>query len=387
MSHYILTSEQVGKGHPDKVADQISDAILDAYLLKDSDARVACEVMVKNNTVYVCGEITSYATIGEGDIQFIVREAIHKIGYTDRNGGFDADTCSVVQNISQQSPEIGRAVIGGAELTAGDQGIMFGYATRETPTFMPITVYLAREIVDYAWNQIGDMFSNDCLFKPDMKSQVSIEYDGQGNAVRVHSVVFSVCHDVSIDVRHVREYFHDKMLPTLIATIPEHIRGLFDKDTVYYVNPAGAWHIGGPVSDCGLTGRKIVVDQYGAECEVGGGAFSGKDPLKQDRSGAYMARRIALQTLHDHADATRVKVQLAYAIGEKFPVSYRITDPVTKREFGLGRFKKEDLTPQAIIDFLQLRNPIYWHTAHFGHFGVRPFSKSGIEYYTWERYE
>ena len=383
---YVWTSEYVSPGHPDKVADQISDSILDLYLQHDPDARVACETMVKGNSVYIAGEITSKADfLAESDFETIkktIRNTISSIGYVHPEFGFHSESCSIHMNISAQSPEINRNVDKNNSLGAGDQGIMFGFATNDTPTKMPLAIYLAKEIVQHAYGLIFTEFANKDILRPDMKSQISLQYKN-GNAAYIDSVVLSCCHSQSLSLKQLQELFHDKILYDIKSIIPEHIHSLFTKETKYYINPAGEWNIGGPVSDCGLTGRKIVVDQYGADCEIGGGAFSGKDPSKVDKSAAYMARHIALKTLAAHEHANNIKVQLAYAIGQEFPVSYRVYDS-TGKEHSLGSFSLNDLTPSAIIERFQLQNPMYYLTSHNGHFGNRSFMKNGIKYYAWE---
>lgn len=377
---YVWTSEYVSPGHPDKIADQISDAILDAYLKVDADAKVACETLVKGNNVYLAGEISSISELSDGFLESIVRNTIIDIGYNSDEHRFNGKTCSVHFDISKQSPEINGAVVSSdGEIAAGDQGIMFGYATNETPTKMPLPIYLAKQFIMEAYDGIDNKYA----FRPDMKSQISINFEN-GKAKSIHSVVFSTCHTEELLLNDLRSLFHAVVLPNVLESIPEHIQRLFNDDTKYYINPAGTWNIGGPVSDSGLTGRKIVVDQYGADCEIGGGAFSGKDPSKVDRSAAYMARHIALTTLENHPEAEKIKVQLAYAIGEKYPVSYRIYDPTNGKEYGLGDFAVEDLTPSSIIDTLGLKRPIYGQTAKYGHFGNLPFVKNGIEYFNWE---
>ena len=378
MTQYILTSESVSCGHPDKVADCISDAVLDLYLFDDENAKVACETMVKNNDVYVCGEITSIANITPQQIEDCVRGTINHIGYDSNELHFNGDTVKVHLNISAQSPEINNAVVGGDELTAGDQGIMFGYATRETPNNMPLPIYLSKKLVQTAWE-------NRIKFhlRPDMKSQVSVKFDGN-TPIEIDTVVLSMCHHELYNLNSLRQMFHDSLKPAVLSDIPDSIRQLFTQNTKWHINPAGTWNIGGPVSDCGLTGRKIVVDQYGADCEIGGGAFSGKDPSKVDRSAAYMARHIALKTLHQNENANKIKVQLAYAIGEKYPVSVRIWDPTTGVEYPLNGFTMEDLTPNGIIEKLYLNTPIYLQTAKLVHFGIDPY-KSDHKYFEWEK--
>lgn len=378
MSQYVWTSESVSCGHPDKVADCISDSVLDFYLTHDPNAKVACETMVKNNEVYVCGEITSTANITPQQIEERVRETINGIGYNSDELHFNGDTVKVHLNISAQAPEINNAVVLGDELAAGDQGIMFGYATRETPNNMPLPIYLAKKFLQTAWeNRIG------LHLRPDMKSQVSVLFQNS-NPVFIDNVVLSMCHHEMYTIETLRQLFHDLIKPNVLGGLPENIQQMFTKTTKWYINPAGTWNIGGPVSDCGLTGRKIVVDQYGADCEIGGGAFSGKDPSKVDRSAAYMARHIALKTLHQNEEANKIKVQLAYAIGEKYPVSVRIWDPTTGVGYPLNGFTMEDLTPDGIINTLHLKNPIYLQTAKLGHFGINPYISDGINYFKWE---
>lgn len=379
MSIYIWTSEYVSEGHPDKIADQISDAVLDWYLQRDPDAKVACEVMVKDNDIYISGEITSTVDKDKRTLELsltrLIKGLIKDIGYTkEESPFFNSDYCRIHFNISTQSPEINQAVDKAGVVTAGDQGIMFGYATRETPTYMPIAIYLAKKIIEVATNirKKGTKLGHVQKLRPDMKSQVSVVYS-DGKAVGIHSVVFSTCHSEMVSLEQLRKYFHSDILPVVLETIPKELAELFTDKTIYHINPAGEWNIGGPVSDCGLTGRKIVVDQYGADCEIGGGAFSGKDPSKVDRSAAYMARHIAIKTLHENPEANKIKVQLAYAIGEEFPVSYRIFDPTTGKEYGLNKFTHTDLTPSKIIERLKLKTPIYLQTARNGHFGNNEF--------------
>lgn len=379
-SEYIWSSEYVSAGHPDKLADQISDAVLDMYLAADPHAKVACETMVKGSTVYVAGEITSTTSITEEDLRQRIRTTICQVGYNSDGVHFNGNTCNILFDISQQSPEINNAVVQGALVTAGDQGIMFGYATRDTPTHMPMAIYLAKMFIDEAYGGMGTRYA----LRPDMKSQISLHYAG-GVVTDVRAVVLSMCHDESLTLRAVRELFHDAILPRVLANIPEHIAQMFTNATVYHINPAGSWNVGGPVSDCGLTGRKIVVDQYGADCPIGGGAFSGKDPSKVDRSAAYMARWLALRALAQQPQAHSIQVQLAYAIGQAEPVSYRVYDPTTGIEYGLPDVSVNQLTPSAIIEALRLRAPIYGATARRGHFGVAPYEADGYTHYAWEQ--
>ena len=377
MSSYIWTSESVSAGHPDKIADCISDSVLDAYLREDKNAKVACETMVKGNDVYVAGEITSTANIDSSLLESIIRTAIISIGYTSDDLHFNGSSVRVHLNITEQSPEINKAVVGD-ETGAGDQGIMFGYATRETPNRMPIPIFLAKKFIDTAYGN-----RNGYQLRPDMKSQVSVVFE-DGKPTSIDNVVLSMCHSEIYTIDTLRQMFHDMIKPQTLQGLPEEIRGMFTDKTRWHINPAGTWNIGGPVSDCGLTGRKIVVDQYGADCEIGGGAFSGKDPSKVDRSAAYMARHIALKTLRENDEANKIKVQLAYAIGESYPVSYRIYDPTNGKEYGLGDFKLQDLTPDGIIQKLNLKNPIYFETARHGHFGIQSWDDANMSYFTWE---
>ena len=380
--NYIWTSEYVSPGHPDKIADQISDAILDMYLKHDREAKVACETLVKGNDVYIAGEISSVVTLFESVIEERIRQTICDIGYNDNRLKFNGNTCIIHFNISQQSREISGAVSRANKITAGDQGIMFGYATRETPNFMPLPIYLAKAFITEAYDNIGKKYK----FRPDMKSQISLEYkDGKPDSI--HSIVFSTCHEELLQLSDLRDLFHSEMMPSVLKTLPPKIQALFNDNTTFYINPAGKWNIGGPVSDCGLTGRKIVVDQYGADCEIGGGAFSGKDPSKVDRSGAYMARHIALKTLQSNPEAEKIKVQLSYAIGHEYPVSYRIFDPTTQKEYDLVDFTLDDLKPKNIIKKLGLDSPIYLKTAKFGHFGIPSFTEDNTTYFKWEDFQ
>ncbi len=378
-SEYIWSSEYVSAGHPDKLADQLSDAVLDCYLALDPDARVACETMVKGDTVYVAGEITSAAHVPEEQLRTLLRTTICNVGYNSNDVHFNGNTCSIIFNISQQAPEIHQAVGKGALVTAGDQGIMFGYATRDTPTRMPMAIYLAKMFIDEAYGGMGTRYA----LQPDMKSQISLLYSS-GVATSVQAVVLSMCHHTALSLNGVREMFYDAILPNVLAAVPPRVAAMFTERTVYHINPAGAWNVGGPVSDCGLTGRKIVVDQYGADCPIGGGAFSGKDPSKVDRSAAYMARWLALRALAQQPLAHSIQVQLAYAIGQAEPVSYRVYDPTTGIEYGLPDVTVEQLTPGAIINALHLRAPIYGATARRGHFGVAPYEEHGRKHYAWE---
>jgi S-adenosylmethionine synthetase len=363
---HLFTSESVTEGHPDKVADQISDAVLDAVLAADPQGRVACETLVTTGLALLAGEITTAATL---DFPSIARQTIRDIGYTQTDFGFDADTCAVMVTIGRQSPDIAMGVDGGG---AGDQGLMFGYACRETPQLMPLPITLAHALTQRlaAARRAGEI----PWLRPDGKSQVTVEYAGR-RPQRVQAVVVSTHHARGVPQRVIRETVIEQIVRT---TIPAE---LLDERTVYHVNPTGSFEIGGPQGDCGLTGRKIIVDTYGGVGSHGGGAFSGKDPTKVDRSASYMARHIA-KNLVAAGLAERVEVQLAYAIGVSDPVSVNVntegTGVVSDRR--LERLVREvfPLSPRGIIEDLRLRRPIYRHTAAYGHFG-----RSG-EGFSWE---
>ncbi|MEE2888951.1 MAG: methionine adenosyltransferase [Planctomycetota bacterium] len=353
----LFTSESVSEGHPDKMADQISDAVLDAYLSGDPDSRVACETMVTTGLVVVAGEVTSSATI---DIPQLVRGVIRDIGYTDSSMGFDADTCSVMVSLDKQSPDIAMGV---DKDGAGDQGLMFGYACDETPELMPMPISLSHKLVaEHAKIRAA---GEAPFLRPDAKSQVTVEYFG-GVPKRIEAVVFSSQHseDVSNEVLH--QFVKERIIA---AVIPAE---LLDEKTRYYVNPTGRFVVGGPQGDCGLTGRKIIVDTYGGMGRHGGGAFSGKDPSKVDRSACYMARFVA-KNIVAAGLASRCEVQLAYAIGIAEPMSVLVDSfgSGTIPDGELQRLVREvfDLTPAGIISSLDLKRPIYRATAAHGHFG------------------
>lgn len=378
MSEYLWTSEYVSPGHPDKVSDQISDAILDEHLKLDKTAKVAVETMVKGKKVFVSGEITSINNTV--DIEQIIRDTIRQMGYNDNNNMFSGDNVDIILNITKQSPEINSAVDRGNIIGAGDQGMMVGYATDETPTKMPTSIFLAKNIIDIAMSDV-----NKKIYNPDMKSQVTLVMEN-GHPKFVDTVVFSACHKYEYNHTHINDYFHDIILPTLIDSLPLNIGRMFTYKTKFIINPAGAWYLGGPDADAGVTGRKIVVDQYGADCEIGGGAFSGKDASKVDRSAAYMARNIALYYL-TVKNQERIKVQLSYAIGQEQPISVRIFNPITGVEFVVDELFSNSLSPGNIISELKLNNPIYLYTTKNGHFGNKTFTDAnGVEYYTWEKY-
>jgi len=355
---YFFTSESVTEGHPDKIADQISDSILDTIIGKDPYARVACETLVTTGLAFVAGEITTNCYV---EIPDIVRETIKNIGYTRAKYGFDYETCAVITSIHAQSSDIALGVdIGGA----GDQGLMFGYACNETEELMPLPILLAHKLV----MKLAELRKNDILgyLRPDGKSQVTIEYKG-GKPIRVDSVVISTQHSPDVTLKEIKEDVIEKVIKTTIDP-----RLLNEEKVKYYVNPTGRFVVGGPMGDTGLTGRKIIVDSYGGVGSHGGGCFSGKDPSKVDRSGAYMARYIAKNVVAAGI-AERVQVQIAYAIGVPEPVS------VLAETYGTGKIPQEkivklirknfNLTPKGMIDTLDLRRPIFKKTAAYGHFG------------------
>jgi S-adenosylmethionine synthetase len=363
---HIFTSESVTEGHPDKVADQISDSVLDAVLKDDPTGRVACEVLVTTGICVVSGEITTNTYV---DVPRLVRSVIHDIGYTDAAFGFDSKTCGIMNSIQSQSPDIAMGVDTGG---AGDQGLMFGYACDETKELMPMPIMLAHKLV----RQLSEVRRAGRLdfLRPDGKSQVSIEYV-DGKPKRIEAVVISTQHDDKISTEDLRLQVKKHIIDPVV---PSH---MVDSSTKYHINPTGRFVIGGPHGDTGLTGRKIIVDTYGGMGRHGGGAFSGKDPTKVDRSACYMARYVA-KNLVASGLATRCEVQLAYAIGVAEPVSVMVNT------FGTGQLEEErlvelirelfPLTPKGMIDHLKLRQPIYRKTAAFGHFGRTEAS------FTWE---
>ncbi|MCP2619047.1 methionine adenosyltransferase [Candidatus Aminicenantes bacterium AC-335-A11] len=367
---HLFTSESVTEGHPDKICDQISDAILDDLISQDPRSRVACETLVTNGLVFIAGEIT---TKGYADFQKIIRETVKDIGYTRADYGFDYQTCAVIASIQEQSPDIAIGVDRGEELGAGDQGLMFGYACKETPELMPMPIMLAHKLC----KRLAQVRKENILpyLRPDGKSQVTIEYFGD-KPVRVEAIVLAAQHDPSVNIKKLKEELTETVIK---AVIPEH---LLDKNTKIYINETGKFIRGGPWADTGLTGRKIIVDTYGGVGSHGGGCFSGKDPTKVDRSGSYMARYIA-KNIVAAGLADKVEVQLAYAIGVPHPVSVMVdtfgTAKVSEdliKELILSHFK---LTPRGMIESLNLLRPIYKKTAVYGHFGRNE------EEFTWER--
>lgn len=363
---FVFTSESVTEGHPDKLCDQISDAILDAIYEKDPQGRVACETLVTTGLAIVAGEITTSSYV---EIPKLVRSVIHDIGYNDMEGGFNYKTCGVITAIQEQSPDIAMGVDTGG---AGDQGMMFGYASNETPEFMPLPIKLAHQLA----RRLAEVRKNRLLpyLKPDGKSQVSVEYVG-GRPVKVTGVVIGAHHSARVSTpklrRDIREVVIDPILP----------KEFVSRDTKYWINATGRFEVGGPMADTGVTGRKIIVDTYGGFGRHGGGAFSGKDPTKVDRSASYMARYIAKNIVAAKL-ADRCEIQIAYCIGVREPVSVMVNTFGTGKipEDLLSRLVREnfDLTPAAIIRDLKLRRPIYRKTAAYGHFGR---NENG---FTWE---
>ncbi len=356
-SGYLFTSESVTEGHPDKISDAISDSILDAALAADPKARVACETLVTTGLVVVAGEITTEAVIDYGKV---AREAIREIGYTRAKFGFDCDTCAVLSAIDRQSPDIAMGVDTGG---AGDQGLMFGYACRETEELMPLPIQLAHQLARQltAVRKSGEL----PYLRPDGKSQVTVEYR-DGRPYRVDAVVISSQHDAEVTNEQLRSEILAKVIKTTVSS------ELLDENTKFHINPTGRFVTGGPQGDAGLTGRKIIVDTYGGYAPHGGGAFSGKDPTKVDRSAAYMARYVA-KNIVAAGLADKCQVQLAYAIGVADPVSVLVETQGTGRvsDTQLSKLVREhfDLTPRGIIESLNLRRPIYKATAAYGHFG------------------
>ncbi|MGI6607057.1 MAG: methionine adenosyltransferase [Peptococcia bacterium] len=373
MNRKLFTSESVTEGHPDKVADQISDAVLDAILEQDPQARVACETAVTTGLVLVTGEITTRCYV---DIPKLVRDTVREIGYTRAKYGFDGSTCAVLTAIDEQSPDIALGVDKALEykngemsdeaieaIGAGDQGMMFGYATNETPEFMPLPVTLAHKLV----RRLAELRKNGTLpfLRPDGKAQVTVEYE-ENKPVRVDTIVVSAQHSPTVKMEKLRQEIIEKVV---LPVVPA---GFIDEKTKFYINPTGRFVIGGPMGDSGLTGRKIIVDTYGGMARHGGGAFSGKDPTKVDRSASYAARHVA-KNIVAAGLAEKCEIQLAYAIGVAKPVSIMVDT------FGTGKVDEEkivdairqlfDLRPAGIIQELNLRRPIYKQTAAYGHFG------------------
>ena len=403
--NYLFTSESVSEGHPDKVADQISDAILDKFLAFDPHAHVACETLVTTGQVVIAGEVTTDVYI---DLQRTAREMINKIGYTKSEYQFDGSSCGILNSVHEQSGDIKQGVDNAEDNRddqgAGDQGMMFGYACNETPNYMPLTLDLAhalmRELADIRHNHLDLM----PYLRPDSKAQVTVEYDGETRRpVHIHTIVVSTQHDDDVDQPRILKDVRDILIPRTMKHYSDEIRAMFDDKTEIFVNPTGKFVIGGPHGDTGLTGRKIIVDTYGGRGAHGGGAFSGKDPSKVDRSAAYACRHIAKNVVAAGI-ADEVLVQVAYAIGRAEPVSFYIntygTSHVKQSDAEIADILKTmfDLRPAAIIRDLKLLNPIYTETAAYGHMGrkyelkVKKFEslynetkEVEVELFTWEK--
>ena len=401
--NYLFTSESVSEGHPDKVADQISDAILDNFLAQDADAHVACETMVTTGQVVVAGEVTSEKYV---DVQRVARETIARIGYTKAAYKFEAESCGIFTALHEQSADIARGVDGQGtenigEQGAGDQGMMFGYATAETENYMPLTLDLAHTLV-YTLARIRKEGKEMTYLRPDAKSQVTIEYNEQGEPLRIDTIVVSTQHDPEVSQEQIREDVRRVLLPR-VATRDARYAALLQGDYKLLVNPTGMFVIGGPHGDTGLTGRKIIVDTYGGRGAHGGGAFSGKDPSKVDRSAAYAARWIA-KNMVAAGVAREMLVQVSYAIGVAQPVSLFVNTFGTAQhgltDGDIVRMIQQlfDLRPAAIVRDLKLKQPIYEETARYGHMGRtnevvtktfvdengKPFSRE-VELFTWEK--
>jgi len=374
MTDFLFTSESVSEGHPDKVADQISDAILDAIIAQDPAARVACETLVTTGMAMIAGEITTSAYV---DMPDIVRQTIKEIGYDDSSMGFDYETCAVLTTIDRQSPDISQGVTEGqgmfAEQGAGDQGLMFGYACNETPELMPMPITFAHKLT----KRLAEVRKSGLLnfLRPDSKSQVSIQYIND-KPIRVDTVVVSSQHAPDVTYENLKESIIEEVVRKVIP------HNLLDENTKYFINPTGRFVVGGPMGDCGLTGRKIIVDTYGGQGSHGGGAFSGKDPSKVDRSASYMARYVA-KNIVAAGIADKCEVQLAYAIGVAEPVSVMIntfgTGKIPSNDIARVAQEEFDMRPRAIIDTLDLLRPIFLKTAAYGHFGRE------LPEFTWER--
>jgi len=377
LNNFLFTSESVGEGHPDKVADQISDAVLDAYLAQDPRSRVACETLVKSDNVVVAGEITSSATVNFDDL---VRSVLTDIGYDDPSIGFDAQTVKLITLLTRQSPDISMGVDSDAEKQkeqgAGDQGLMFGFACDETPELMPLPISVAHQLM----RRLSYLRKDEKVkfLKPDAKSQVTVEYR-DGKPHRVHTVVLSTQHSDDVNLKDLERYVIDNVIKKVV---PDRF---LDKETRYFINPTGRFVIGGPVGDAGLTGRKIIVDSYGGYGRHGGGAFSGKDPSKVDRSAAYAARHIAKNIVASGV-AKKCEVQVAYAIGVARPVAIYVdtfgTSKVAEEKISSAVQELFDLRPQGIIQSLDMLKPIYRATTNYGHFGREPTARGE---FSWER--
>ena len=397
--NYLFTSESVSEGHPDKVADQISDAILDEFLRQDPEAKVACETFCTSGLVIVGGEVrTDHAYV---DIQETVRKVIRRIGYTKSDYKFDADSCGIISTIHEQSADINRGVVrqNPEEQGAGDQGMMFGYACKDTKEYMPLALSLSHALLRILSEIRREPESPMPYLRPDAKSQFTIQFSAKHKPLRVHTIVLSTQHDEfdTDEAMHARieKDVREIVLPRLINSLPKETAALFQEGYDLFVNPTGKFVIGGPAGDTGLTGRKIIVDTYGGRGAHGGGAFSGKDPSKVDRSAAYAARHIA-KNLVAAGVADECLVQLAYAIGIAQPVSVFV-DTYGSAHIDKGSQEQTDayiadvikklfdLRPAAIVERFHLKAPIYEPTASYGHFGREPYEKDGIEFFAWEK--
>jgi S-adenosylmethionine synthetase len=381
---YLFTSESVSEGHPDKIADQISDALLDEFLRQDPDSKVAVETLVTTGLVVISGEVKTKAWV---DVQKTARKVIKNIGYTNPEYKFEGESCGVISTIHEQSPDINQGVERKNEIGAGDQGIMFGYAVNETEEYMPLPIVLAHMLLQ----DLTDIRKNNPelmpYLRPDAKSQVTVEYDDNGKPLRIHTIVISTQHDEFDDdedlmQRKIKEDLLKYLIPKTKERLPKHLKKLFDfdKEFVFHVNPTGKFVIGGPHGDTGLTGRKIIVDTYGGKAPHGGGAFSGKDATKVDRSAAYAARYVAKNLVHAGV-ADEVLLQLSYAIGIAKPISIYVNTfgtakvNMTDQEIAKRINDIFDFSPKAIIDKFGLRYPIFKETAAYGHLGRDPYEK------------
>lgn len=403
---YLYTSESVSEGHPDKIADQISDALVDNFLIRDPNSKVACETMVTTGLIVLFGEVKSSAYL---DVQKIARSVISKIGYNNSEYKFDSESCGVISSIHEQSEDINRGVVAGKglhkEQGAGDQGMMFGYASNETENYMPLPIDISHLLLKEL-AAIRKENKQMTYLRPDSKSQVTVEYDDKNKPVRIDTIVISTQHDeFDSDEKMLKKIKSDVisiLIPRVISKLPEKVRKLFTNEIIYHVNPTGKFVIGGPHGDTGLTGRKIIVDTYGGKGAHGGGAFSGKDPSKVDRSGAYAVRHIA-KNLVAAGISDEVEVQVSYAIGVAEPISIYInTLGTSKVNCSDGEISKKienifDMKPAAIIERLKLKEPIYFDTASYGHMGRNSEKKSvtfivdgkeiakEVETFTWEK--
>ena len=397
--NYLFTSESVSEGHPDKVADQISDAILDEFLRQDKEAKVACETFCTSGLIVVGGEVRSDKAYV--DVQDTVRRVIRKIGYTKAEYGFDASSCGIISTIHEQSADINRGVVREQpeDQGAGDQGMMFGYASIDTEEYMPLALSLSHKLLKI----LADIRHNEPelmpYLRPDAKAQFTVEFSGKHKPVRVHTIVVSTQHDeFDTDekmLERIRKDIRDIVIPRLISSLPARTAALFDDKYILHVNPTGKFVIGGPAGDTGLTGRKIIVDTYGGRGAHGGGAFSGKDPSKVDRSAAYAARYIA-KNLVAAGVAKECLVQIAYAIGIAKPVSVYVDSYGSAEIPGYSGQEADayiaarvqelfDLRPAAIIEKFGLKNPIYEPCAAYGHMGREPYVKDGMQFFGWEK--